>query len=158
MSTFSAVLVALLICFAAAGLEGLAAGKNVKPLLAKLKAPRFAPPLWLWAIIGVLYYAICFVILFRLFRYNDNISVRYVALSLLLAVMAVNAFWNYVFFRMQNLFYSFALSVFYTLLAVALFVCLLRFDYVAAYAEIPYLLYLIYAFYWGYSLLKLNPK
>jgi translocator protein len=158
MSTVSAVSISLLICVVAAALEGLFAGKNVKSFLAKLKTPRFAPPLRLWAIIGIFYYAVCFVILFRLFRYNDNIVVRYAALSLLLAVMAVNAFWNYVFFRLRNFLYSFVLGVFYSFLAIALFICLLRFDYIAAIAETPYLLYLTYAFYWGYGLLKLNRK
>ncbi|MET0752248.1 MAG: tryptophan-rich sensory protein, partial [Pyrinomonadaceae bacterium] len=73
-------------------------------------------------------------------------------------VMAVNAFWNFVFFRRRNLFYSFLLSIFYSLAALALFVCLYQFDYVAAFAEIPYLLYLIYALIWSYKLIKLNPK
>lgn len=158
MSTFSAVLISLLICAAAAALEGLFAGKNVKSVLGKLKTPAYAPPLWIWAIIGVFYYLTCFFILFRILRYNDNTSIRYAAFALLLVVMAVNAFWNYVFFRRENLIYSFVLGIFYTLAAVVLFVCLLQFDDIAAYAQIPYLLYLIYAFYWGCGLLKLNPK
>ncbi|HEY0428265.1 MAG TPA: TspO/MBR family protein [Pyrinomonadaceae bacterium] len=158
MTTVSAILISLLICAAAAICEGLFAGKNVKNVLGKLRAPRFAPPLWVWAIIGVFYYLFCFFILFRLLRYDDNASIRYAALALLLVVMFTNAFWNYVFFRRQNLFFSFALGVFYSLAAVAVFVCLYQFDYIAAFVLIPYLLYLIYAFYWSYGLLKLNPN
>ncbi|MGC2236576.1 MAG: TspO/MBR family protein [Pyrinomonadaceae bacterium] len=158
MSTISAVLVSLLICVVAAALEGLFAGKGVKAFLADLRSPRFSPPLWVWAIIGVFYYATCFIMLFRILRYDDNFSIRYIAFALLLVVMAVNAFWNFVFFRRRNLFYSFLLSIFYSLAALALFVCLYQFDYVAAYAEIPYLLYLIYALIWSYKLIKLNPK
>ncbi|MET0754404.1 MAG: tryptophan-rich sensory protein, partial [Pyrinomonadaceae bacterium] len=82
MSTVSTVLVSLLICIVAAVLEGLFAGKDVKAFLADLRSPRFSPPFWVWAIIGVLYYAICFIILFRILRYDDNISIRYAALSL----------------------------------------------------------------------------
>ena len=158
MSTISAVTISLLICVVAAALEGLFAGKKVKPFLEKLRKPRFAPPLWVWAIVGVLYYLICFFILFRLFRYEDNASPRYISLALLLAVMILNAVWNYVFFRLENLAYSFALSIFYSLVAVALFLFLWQFDYLAAYVLIPYLVYLFYAFYWGWGLLKLNPK
>jgi translocator protein len=131
--------------------------KNVKAFLATLRTPPLAPPFFVSAMIGVLYYAICFFILFRLFSYDDNLAVRRVDLALLLVVMAVNAFWNYGFFRRRDLRFSFALSVFYSLVAVALFICLLQFDYVAAFVEVPYLLYLSYAFYWSYELLKLNP-
>lgn len=158
MSTISAVLISLLICFLAAALEGLFAGKSVKAFLADLRSPRFSPPFWVWVIIGVFYYATCFIMLFRILRYDDNISIRYAAFALLLLVMAVNAFWNFVFFRRRDLFYGFLLSIFYSLTALALFICLYQFDYVAAYAEIPYLLYLIYALIWSYKLIKLNPK
>lgn len=158
MSTLSAVLVSLLICAVAALLEGLLAGRNVKSFLGKLRKPSYAPPFWVWVVIGVFYYAICFLILFRILRYDDNFSIRYTAFTFLLVVMAVNAFWNYVFFRLENLFYSFVLGVFYTLAAVAVFVCLYQFDYIAAYVLVPYLLYLIYAFRWSYKLWKLNPK
>lgn len=158
MSTNSALLISLLICVVAAALEGLLAGKNVKSFLGKLKQPRFAPPFRVWVIVGFLYYAVCFLILFRILRYDDNLSVRRAAFGLMLAVLALNAFWNYVFFRRAGLYGSFMLGVFYTLVAVALFVCLLQFDFIAAYVEIPYLLYLIYAFYWSSNLLKLNSK
>jgi tryptophan-rich sensory protein len=158
MPVSCAILISLGICLIAALLEGLFAGKNVKSVLGKLQTPSFAPPLWVWAIIGVCYYATCFFILYRIFRHDSTVSVKTAALILLLIIMAVNAFWNYVFFRLENLFYSFVLSILYSLVAVALFFCLLRFDTIAALAQVPYLLYLIYAFRWGYGLLKLNPK
>lgn len=158
MSTFSALLISLLICAVAAGLEGLLAGKNVKAFLGSLRKPPFSAPVWVWAIIGFFYYATCFIILFRILRYDDNFSIRYAAFALLLVVMSVNAFWNFVFFRRRNLYYSFVLSVFYTLAAIALFFSLWQFDFVAACAQIPYLIYLVYAFYWGGGLLKLNPR
>jgi tryptophan-rich sensory protein len=158
MSTVSAVLVSFLICACAAALEGLLAGKGVKAVLGNLRKPKFAAPVWVWAVIGVVYYLICFFILFRILRYEDNFSIRYTAFALLLVLMAANAFWNYVFFRRRDLFYSFVIGVLYSLGAVALFVCLYQFDFLAAYALTPYLLYQIYAFYWGYGLLKLNRK
>jgi tryptophan-rich sensory protein len=158
MSTLSAVLISLLICAVAAMLEGLFAGRNVKSVLSKLRKPSYAPPLWVWAIIGVFYYVICFFILFRILRYDDNFSIRYTAFTLLLVVMTLNAFWNYVFFRLRNLFYSFVLSILYSIVAVAVFVCLYQFDYIAAFVLVPYLLYLIYAFRWGYKLWKLNSR
>lgn len=154
----SAILLSLLICGVAAALEGVLAGKNVKSVMNKLRKPRFSPPFWLWVIIGIFYYLICFAILFRVLRYSDNFAIRYTAFVFLLIVLALNAFWNYLFFQKGNLFAAFVLGGIYSLVAIALFVCLYRFDYLAAYVFVPYLIYLIYAFYWSYGLLKLNPK
>ncbi len=158
MTTVSAILIALLICGIAAALEGVFAGKNVKGVLGKFRAPKFSPPFWLWVIIGILYYLICFVVLFRILRYDDNFAIRYTAFGLILVVMTLNAVWNYFFFRRRNLRGSFRLAIVYTFAAIALFICLWQFDLIAAYALIPYFLYLVYAFYWGLGLLRLNSK
>jgi len=112
----------------------------------------------MWVTIGVFYYVIYCLILFRILRYSDNFQIRYTAFALVLVVLALNAFWNYLFFRRENLFAASVLGGFYSLVAIALFACLYQFDFLAAYAQIPYLLYLFYAFYWSYGLLKLNPK
>jgi tryptophan-rich sensory protein len=154
----SAILISLLICAVATGLEGLFAGKNVKGVLAKLAKPRFSPPFWLWVVIGVFYYVTYFFILFRVLRYSDNFAIRYTAFALVLVILGLNAFWNYFFFRRENLFAASVLGGFYSLVAIALFVCLWQFDYLAAYVLIPYLLYLIYAFYWSFGLMNLNLK
>ena len=158
MSVTSAILISLGICVVSAILEGVLAGKNVKSFFAKLQFPSYSPPLWVWYIIGVVYYVICFFILYRIFRHDSDASLKYVALMLLLIMMGVNAFWNYVFFRAQNLFLSFFAFAFYPLIAIALFVCLLQFDKIAAWSLVPYFLYLLYAVRWGYGLWKLNPN
>jgi len=156
MSVTSAIFSSLGVCIVGAILEGLTAGNNVKPFFAKLRFPPYSAPLWAWYIIGALYYLTCFVILYRVFRYNGDTPLWNVAFTLILVVMATNALWNYIFFRAQNLFGAFLLGFPYTLVAIGLFVCLIQFDKVAAWAFVPYLIYLIYAFWWSYGLLKLN--
>jgi len=39
---------------------------------------------------------------------------------------------------------------------VALFVCLIQLNRIAAWALVPYLLYRVYAVWWGFALWKLN--
>lgn len=156
MSVTSAIFSSLGVCVVGAILEGLTAGNNVKPFFAKLRFPPYSAPLWAWYIIGALYYVICFVILYRLFRYSGATPLWNVAFTLILIVMATNALWNYIFFRAQSLFGAFLLGFPYTVVALGLFVCLIQFDEVAAWAFVPYLIYLIYAFWWSYGLLKLN--
>lgn len=158
MSLSSAILISLGICAIAAVLEGVAAGKNVKPFFAKLRFPSYSAPLWVWYIIGALYYAICFFILYRLLKDAGDSLLKTAALTLILVMMAANAFWNYIFFRLQNLYLSFVASIPYSLIAVALFACLIQFDKVAAWSLSPYLLYQIYALRWGYGLWKSNDR
>src|SRR5229473_5201266 len=68
MSFRYAILFSVVGCAAAAGLEGICAGRSVKLFFATLRFPPYAAPLWLWSIIGGIYYVIfCFVI-FRLLR------------------------------------------------------------------------------------------
>jgi len=158
MSVTSAILLALGICIVGAILEGLTAGTSVKSVFAKLRFPPHSPPLWAWYIIGALYYVICFTIIYRLFRFKGETPLWNVAFALILIVMTINALWNYIFFRAQNLLGAFLLGFPYALLAIALFVCLLKFDRIAAWALIPYLIYLFYACRWGYGLWKLNSS
>jgi benzodiazapine receptor len=157
MSATYSILFALAVCVFAAALEGLFAGKNIKPFLAKLRTPAYSPSLFVWSLIGVGYYAICFTILYRLFRDQTGSFVRDVALILLWIVMALNAFWNYTFFRLENLRLSFILSLVYGAIALVLFACLIWFDYITALVLLPYVLYMIYAYRWGHGLLKLYP-
>ncbi len=135
------LLCSLGICVISAMLEGVAAGNNIKPFFEKLKAPSYAPPLWVWIIIGVLYYAMCFFVVFRILRHTGDDTWRYAALSLILFAMAVNALYNYTFFRMQNLFYTNLTIVPYLPALAGLFWCLWHFDRTAAYALVPYFVY-----------------
>lgn len=156
MSKTFAILISLGICAVGAILEGVAAGKNVKPVFAKLRFPPYSPPLSVWYVVGIFYYLTYFSLLYQIFRHDGDDGLRYLSLTLVLIILAANAFWNYLFFRVQNLFYGLVLGVLYALIAIALFVCLIQFDRVASYFLLPYLLYLIYASWWSYGLLKLN--
>jgi tryptophan-rich sensory protein len=157
MTVTAALLLSIGICAIGAVLEGIAAGSNIKPLFAKLRFPSYSAPLWVWYIIGVLYYVTYGFIIYRLLR-NDGASLlRPIAFALVLVIMAANAFWNYVFFRAQRLYYGFVVGLLYSVVAFALFVCLLQFDRTAALAQVPYLLYLTYAYRWSRGLLRLNP-
>ena len=156
MKTLYAALLASGICIIAALLEGLCAGRNVKSFFASLKSPRYSPPLWVWSIIGGVYYIIFWFLLFRLFRLETDSFLKVIALTLIIFMMIVNALTNYIIFRARNLYLSFVVGSAFPLMDIALFACLLRLDELAAWSMIPYLLYRIYAVWWGYKLWKAN--
>lgn len=154
-----ALIYSLALCIASVALEGLFAGSGIKRRLAELRVPRLAPPLWGWIVIGLCYYVICFMVLYRLFSLPPGSgSQQHVPLALLIGVMLINAFWNYFFFRTRNLLHAFLIGIPYSGLAVALFGLLLGFDRTAAWVLFPYLAYLFYANYFGYRIWKLNEQ
>ena len=156
MSAGYSILISVGACIVAAALEGACAGKNVRAFYAELRFPRYSAPLWVWGIIGGLYYLIFWFVLYRLLRLDSDSALRGATLALLLFMMAANALTNYVIFRARNLRLSFIIDNLFPVMDMTLFLCLLRLERVAAWALIPYLLYRVYAVWWGYSLWRLN--
>ena len=153
-----AIIYAHAVCAVSVTRESLFAGRGIKQRLSQLRVPRYAPPLWGWAVIGACYYLICFVVLYRLFSNSETSPVQQWALGLLFALMFINALWNYFFFRTRNLFHAFVIGFPYALVALALFGLLLRLDRIAALCLLPYVLYLFYAGAFGYQIWKLNAS
>jgi tryptophan-rich sensory protein len=156
MSTSYAVLTSFVVCAAAAGLEGVCAGTGVKSFFARMKSPAYSPPLWVWYIIGGLYYLTFFIVLFRVLTLGNRSFLINITLTLVTALMVANALWNYLFFRVQKLFASVVLTFLAPVMDGALLVCLTQLDGVAAWSMIPYLLYRLYSLWWAYGLWKLN--
>ncbi|HUS12660.1 MAG TPA: hypothetical protein VMZ30_19480 [Pyrinomonadaceae bacterium] len=71
-------------------------------------------------------------------------------------MMVVNALSNYVIFRAQNLWLSFMIGNVFPIMDIALLGCLISLDSIAAWSLVPYLIYRVYAIWWGYSLWKAN--
>lgn len=158
MTTGYAVITSIGVCIVAAALEGVCAGSKVKPFFAKLRFPTYSAPLWLWSIIGGLYYVIFGFVLYRLLRLDSDSVLRSVALALIFFMMVVNGLTNLIIFRAQDLRLSFIVGALFPVMDAALFICLMQLDKAAARSLIPYLLYRVYAVWWGYGLWKLNGR
>jgi len=153
-----ALLISIGTCLIAAALEGVCAGKNVKSFFATLRFPPYSAPLWLWSIIGGLYYLIFGFVIYRLLRLDSDSELMPAALTLILFMMVVNALANYIIFRARNLRLNFIVGSLFPVMDIALFVCLVRLDKAAAWSLIPYLLYRIYAIWWCYGLWRINSR
>ena len=155
MSAGYAILVSIGVCALAAALEGGCAGRNVKSFFSTLKFPPYSAPLWVWSIIGGSYYLIFGFVTYRLLRL-DSSAIRSVALSLMLFMMTMNALTNYIIFRARNLRLSFIVGSLFPVMDLILFICLVQLDSLAAWSLLPYLIYRIYAVWWGYRLWEFN--
>jgi tryptophan-rich sensory protein len=89
---------ALIICGAAAVAESALAGGGVCQRLAQLRMPAYSPPFALWLVIGLLFYAMCFIVLRHLLGGAASSGPQLVALRLLILVLVANALWNVLFF------------------------------------------------------------
>ncbi len=149
-------LLAFALCLIGAVLEGALAGGRVRARFAELRLPSGSPPLPVWFAIGIAYYVICFFVSRRLFLAGFAKDESRLALLLLVVLMLANAAWGLVFFRWRNLRWSFLAFFPYGVVVLLLDIVLLRVDGLAALLLLPYLLYLIYATWWGYQLWRLN--
>jgi len=156
MANSHALFIAIGVCVLAAALEGACAGNNVKSYFATLRSPAYAAPLWAWYIIGIVYYATFFFILYRILAFHTESILRPLTLGLIVFMMAANAMWNYVFFRARKLFLAFVAGSAAPVFDAALLICVVQLDRLAAWSLVPYLLYRVYAVYWGYVLWRLN--
>ena len=103
----SPTLLSLVICVAAAILEGLLAGKGARQRLAQLRMPPYSPPFALWLVIGFLFYAMCFVILRHVLSTGLVSPSRVFALVLTVVLLLANALWSVLFFRWRDVRASF---------------------------------------------------
>ena len=156
-STSTAALAAVLLCATAAVLEGVCAGKNVRAFFNTLCFPRYSAPLWVWSIIGALYYATFGFVVFRLLTVAWPSFLARVTMALIVVMMFANGLTNLVIFRARNLYVSYVIGCVFAGLDVLLAVLVLRLDNVAALTLVPYLAYRVYAVWWGRAMALLNP-
>ena len=155
MSFGYALLVSLGICAFTAALEGVCAGKGVKALFSTLRFPAYSAPLWVWSIIGAGYYLIFGFITYRLLRLESS-SLRSAAFALIVFMMIINALTNYIIFRARNLRLSSIVGNLFPIMDVTLLILLMQLDTLAAWSLVPYLIYRVYAVWWGYAVWNLN--
>jgi translocator protein len=152
----SPTLLSVIICAAAAVLEGILAGEGVRPRLAQLRMPPYSPPFALWLVIGFLFYAMCFVIVRHVLSTGLVSPLEVFALVLTVVLLLANVFWSVLFFRRRDLRASFIAFVPYSMLVAALVILLARTYPLGAILLSFYCIYLIHATRWGYHLWRLN--
>lgn len=142
-----------LICTLAAGFEGLCAGRDPLRQLKALRQPSWSPPNWVWVLIGIAWYGVCFIALARLIPLWPQQKIPVV---LLVALMLANAAANVPAFRMRRLDLALAFFLPYWLLLAAFLWSACPLDDVICRLFAIYTVYQIYAAACGYQLWRLN--
>lgn len=157
LATGTAAWLSVVMCAVMAIIEALCAGRNVRLFFQQLRFPHYSAPLWLWSIIGGVYYLVFGFVFYRVVSHVPASVLVTSTLALIGAMMLGNALSNLVIFRARNLRLSRAIGDVYGFLDVLLLFLVTRLDAVAAYALVPYLAYRAYAVWWGHALARLNP-
>jgi tryptophan-rich sensory protein len=144
------------VCVVAMAGEAVLAGKCANATMRSLNRPSWALSTWAWYLIGLAYYAACFLTLYRVSRSDPANAMRSLSLALVIGVMTANVSWNFLFFRRRNFGISFWFFVPYALLVIALVSTLTQVDMLSAFAFCIYVLYLPYALIWTFRIWKLN--
>ena len=157
LSSTHAVWAAAVVCVLAAALEGVCAGRNIRAFFETLRFPPYSAPLWAWSIIGAAYYTVFGFVVFRLLSATAPTAWSRGTLTLIVGMMIGNALSNLVIFRARDLRLSYAIGCIFAGLDVVLLMCVSQLDSVAAWALVPYLIYRVYAMWWGRAVMELNP-
>jgi tryptophan-rich sensory protein len=151
-----ATIIAFTFCAAAAILEGILAGRGAREYLRQLRNPRFSPSLSAWIVVGACYYLMCFLLLQSVLANSIPSLSRMLIVGLLLLMMLANVFWNFLFFRLRSLRYSFIAFLPYGLLVLVLGCIWIQTKLIEGWLLVPYFGYLIGAAWWSYRLWQLN--
>jgi tryptophan-rich sensory protein len=134
---------------------GLLVGDALTDWFQDLEQPRYALPLWGWAIVGGLYYVMTTALLYSALTRQPP-SRKAVLLSMTILMMAGNEAWNFLLFGLESTLAGLVGLIAFAVYVAVLFVVSMRMDRVAALLLSPYVAWLGYDLWWTYELWSLN--
>ena len=146
----------ILLSEAVGGLSAFLTRDGMQTYSESVVQPVFAPPNWLFPIAWTILYALMGISAARV-SLSDHSAERSFGLHLFCSQLAVNFFWSLIFFNIRN----FGLAFLWLLLLIGLVVWMIasfrKVDRSAAYLQIPYLLWLIFAAILNAAVWIMNP-
>jgi benzodiazapine receptor len=123
---------------------------------AGLTKPWFLVPLWAFYLVGLVYYVLGAVVLYRVLVHTDDPRGRAVSFALAVCVLLLNELWNYGFFGMRSTLAGFLGMVVFLVALTVLIVALRTHERFSAGLLVPYYLWVLYDLAWTYELWRLN--
>ena len=150
MNRWKALIVFLLLAFAAGGVGSLAMPDAWYEALSK---PSFNPPNWVFAPVWTALFVLMAVAAWRVYR-RDGFGP---AIGLWLAQLVFNAAWSPLFFGAHRIALALADIIVLLALIVATTVAFFRHDRIAGALLLPYLAWVAFATVLTFSIFRLNP-
>ena len=156
MSDWIALVVSIIVAFAAAAIGGMATAEAIPVWYNGLKKPWFTPPEWAFGPVWTILYLLMAIAAWLVWEQNSAKSIA-IPLGLYAAQLALNVLWSFIFFYKRKLRAGFIDII---ALWAAILVTLILFwnvDTLAGLLFIPYLAWVTIASALNYKVWKLNP-
>jgi len=118
---------------------------SVKTRYLTLIKPSFNPPSWLFGPVWILLYVLMGISLYLIWSYGLNYSGVKIALIIFVIQMVLNFLWSILFFGLHNPLLAFVNIVLLWISILAMIILFFRVSPLAAYLQIPYLLWVTFA-------------
>jgi tryptophan-rich sensory protein len=130
--------------------------KDAMATFSSIQQPPLSPPAWLFPIVWTVLYTLMGISSYLVYILGRESDEGKLALALYAAQLAVNFVWPILFFDFQ----WYLISLLWLLLLVVLVIAMIRSFYkirpMAAYFNIPYVLWLLFATYLNFGIWRLN--
>jgi benzodiazapine receptor len=123
---------------------------------AGLAKPWFLVPLWAFYLVGIAYYVLAAVVLYRVLVHIDDPGGRAASFALTVGLLLLNELWNYGFFGLRSTLAGFLGIAAFLIVLTALMAALRRYERLSAGLLVPYYLWVLYDLAWTYALWRLN--
>ncbi|MCD7836658.1 MAG: tryptophan-rich sensory protein [Lachnospiraceae bacterium] len=148
----STFIISLLIPLATGFLSALFSGRM--SLYATLNKPALSPPAWIFPVVWIILYLLMGVSSYIIYSSGNPCGQN--ALKVYALQLIFNFFWSILFFR-----FSLYLFAFLWLIAMIFLICVMisrfyKIEPIAAYLQIPYLLWCLFAAYLNFMIYRLN--
>jgi tryptophan-rich sensory protein len=150
-----ALLLAFLICFAAARLGSIATVPNLD-WYGTLAKPGFTPPNWLFPVACTILFALMAIALWRIVMVSGGWIARNRTLIPFAVQLVLNVLWSFAFFGNHSPAEGFAVIVLLIAAIVWTMIAFRRKDQIAAWLLAPYLIWVVYAAVLNAAIWRLN--
>ena len=148
----SALIISILIPLAVGSLSALISGNM--SMYSTLNKPSFSPPSYIFSIIWTLLYILMGISSYIIFVSGNTNSAK--ALKIYGLQLFFNFCWSIIFFGFSQYLLAFLWLIALIILIIIMIQQFYKINSVAAYLQIPYLLWCIFAAYLNYTILLMN--
>lgn len=119
-----------------------------------LNNPSFAPPGFVFPIAWTILYILMGISSYIIYTSNDKNKKK--ALTLYTIQLIVNSLWTFFFFNLGLLLFSFWWILLMIVLVISMIYSFYKINPIAAYLQIPYIIWLMFAAFLNYNIYLLN--
>ncbi len=127
---------------------------NFSSLYQGVNRPSLAPPAWIFPAVWLVLYILMGVSAYIIGESGSNMKLS--ALRVYCLQLAVNFLWSPLFFTFKFYWFSFFWLLFLWVLVLVMIIKFFKINKLAAYLQIPYLVWLTFAAYLNFSVAVLN--